>query len=291
MISSCLSHDVFEESPPILLDIGASGDTYSYWNALMPFSHCIAFEADDRESSSLDAANDSWKKLTVVRALATSESVDNLNFNLTQFPYCSSTLDPDSEALSEWDFASLFKLDGRVSMKAVNLSSALAEAGVDRIDWFKTDSQGIDLRLFASLKDAIRRKIIVADFEPGIIDAYVGEDKLHHLMAYMEHEPFWIHSMNIKGPKRILKEDIPAQADCINSLMRKQKPSPGWCEISYFNSMRSESPELRELLLGCIFATLLEQHGFVLRIARRAKNFFEEEVFDEFINHSASQLL
>jgi len=55
--------------------------------------------------------------------------------------------------------------------------------------------------------------------------------------------------------------------------------------------MRSESPELRELLLGCIFATLLEQHGFVLRIARRAKNFFEEEVFDEFINHSASQLL
>ena len=65
------------------------------------------------------------------------------------------------------------------------------------------------------------KKIIVADFEPGIIDAYVGEDKLHHLMAYMEHEPFWIHSMNIKGPKRILKEDIPAQADCINSLMRE----------------------------------------------------------------------
>ncbi len=61
---------------------------------------------------------------------------------------------------------------------------------MDYIDGYKTDSQGTDLRIFNSLPKEIINKILLAEFEPGIIDAYQGEDKLHHLLAHMEKEPF-----------------------------------------------------------------------------------------------------
>ena len=63
---------------------------------------------------------------------------------------------------------------------------------INKIDWFKTDSQGIDLRLFKSLNIEIQNKVIVAEFEPGIIDAYKNEDKLYRLVGYMSNQEFLV---------------------------------------------------------------------------------------------------
>jgi len=69
--------------------------------------------------------------------------------------------------------------------------------------------------------DRNQKKILVADFEPGIIDAYEGEDKLHQLMAYMDKDPFWVSSMEIKGTKRILSSDL--QGDAKKQIISNQK--------------------------------------------------------------------
>ena len=127
----------------------------------------------------------------------------------------------------------------------------------------------------------IRKKILVADFEPGIIDAYEGEDKLHHLMAYMDKEPFWVSSMEIKGAKRILSSDL--QGDAKKQIISNQKISPCWCEISYINDMKSSNLGFRENLLAWVFATILEQHGFALGIARKGTS-SGEAIFANFTN-------
>lgn len=66
------------------------------------------------------------------------------------------------------------------------MKDVLKSINIDYIDWFKTDTQGTDLRIFASLGDELINKILVAEFEPGIIDAYKGEDKLYKIMEFFD---------------------------------------------------------------------------------------------------------
>ena len=79
----------------------------------------------------------------------------------------------------------------------MSLNTVLNDLGIDRIDWFKTDSQGIDLRLFKSLSNKIRKQILVAEFEPGIIDAYKGEDKLYQILEHLQLQNYWLSDIEI----------------------------------------------------------------------------------------------
>ena len=234
LLDLLFSHEVFSDHPPVLLDIGASGESFPQWKSLMPYSHCITFEADDREISDLSSTNGSWMKLTSFPTIVTTDDSVNQKFYLTKSPFCSSTLLPNMKSLSNWNFASLFEISETSLLKATNLNKILSKSNISYIDWFKTDSQGTDLRLFACLPENLRSSILAADFEPGIIDAYVGEDKLHHLLAYMDHQPFWVNSMIIKGAKRITNDELTNLSNSkIKEVTQNLKNSPCWCEVSY----------------------------------------------------------
>ena len=49
IIQAVLSSSHFENKPPVLIDIGASGEINKKWRPIAPYSICIAFDADDRE--------------------------------------------------------------------------------------------------------------------------------------------------------------------------------------------------------------------------------------------------
>jgi hypothetical protein len=289
LISKLLQNQCFESNPPILVDIGASGEIFPKWKDLVPYSHCVAFEPDDRESNAIEGSKNNWKKLTSFRSIVTSEKSAKLDFYLTKSPFCSSILKPDNKSLPDWEFAHLFEIEKMISIDSITLKQSLIDSGITNIDWFKTDSQGTDLRLFASLPDEVQKRTIVADFEPGIIDAYESEDKLHHVLAFMEKKPFWVSSMEIKGSKRILKSDSSTISAKNTQFISKQKSSPCWCEISYINNMKSSQLGLRENILSWIFSTILEQHGFALGIARRGTN-SHKNIFSELYEFSLSKL-
>ena len=119
-------------------------------------------------------------------AAAVPDDTAEADFHLTRSPYCSSLLRPDAAALGDWDFARLFDVERTVRVPCVSLSKALRDVGVTRVDWFKTDSQGIDLRLFQSLGEEICSRVLAVEFEPGIIDAYEGEDKMAAVLTAMD---------------------------------------------------------------------------------------------------------
>ena len=156
----------------------------------------------------------------------------------------------------------------------------MKEVGLKYIDWFKTDSQGTDLRIYRSIGEEIRSNIITAEFEPGIIDAMQGEDKLHALMQYMDEEPFWISSMGIHGSYRISQNDLQS----LNFIQRRLlksflKQAPGWCEIVYINNMESNNLTIRHFLLAWLFATINGEHGFGLLLSRKGFELFEDQIF------------
>lgn len=282
------------QRPPVLIDIGASGNLNPIWKNIASFSIGIAFDADDREFGYVEKENSFYKKLYVFNSIVTSDNHrGKQKFYLTKCPYCSSALRPLTEELSPFLYSGLFKVEKVIELNSVALNKVLDEIGIDRIDWFKTDSQGTDLRLFRCLGQELRRKVIIAEFEPGFIDSYEDEDNMLDVMNYMGGLNFYLSDLDIKGPIRMSSEYF---NKIFQSKWQKKianlslKIVPGWGEISYMNNLDSTNMTSREYLLGWLFATLKKHHGAAYSIAHNALVKFSDGFFDELKNYSVKKM-
>ena len=280
LIKNIMNHASLKNQPPVLVDIGASGFIHKKWRKIAKYSVCIAFDADTRDFDASEIENRNWRKLIKLNRLVAEIPRKAVNFYLTQSPHCSSTLQPDEKALEPWAFSQLFRVVDTKILPAADIKTALKETGLEYIDWFKTDSQGTDLRIFCSIPEKISNNILTAEFEPGIIDAMKGEDKLHSLMAYMDTKPFWVTNMGIFGSNRISQTDLSSlnfiQKRTIGSFL---KTAPGWCEITYINTLNSDDLSIRQYLLAWLFSTINGEHGFGLFVARKGFEKYKDPIF------------
>ncbi|MBP7554602.1 MAG: hypothetical protein KA885_14335 [Spirochaetes bacterium] len=289
IIDKILSRDEFLKEPPVLVDIGASGTIHKEWKDIAKYSICIAFDADDREMGYIEKLDSGFKKLIVYNCIVSDKNESEMDFYLTKSPYCSSLLEPDAESLQNYSFAELFQVDKKVRLKSRSLYDIINELGLKNIDWFKTDSQGTDLRLFKTIPDDIKKRVLIAEFEPGIIDAYKGEDKYTDVLIYMKDYPFWITDMIVKGPERINNKII--FNDIKNGSQERYrygdsilKSIPGWMEISFFNNFKDFSAfTLREFLLAWVLSIIKEQVAFAYEIAVLGRKKFNDEIFSELV--------
>ncbi len=290
LFTKILSRDEFKDDPPVLVDIGSSGGLNKAWLPIAKHSVCVAFDADERELACVEEEGGRYKKLYLYKALATPGSDGKSQFNLTKNPFCSSLLKPRAAQLEDWAFAEQFEVVDVIERPAISLTTVLKERGLRRIDWFKTDSQGMDLRLFSSLDASVRKGVLAAEFEPGIIDAYDGEDKMHAVLSAMSGEEFWLADMRMKGTQRI-------RGDILDSLPRHERrlihhcvrPSPCWCELLFMNTFRHADTS-RDFLLGWCFAMMNGQIGFALQLAVDGSKTTGDGVFKELERYARRNL-
>ena len=272
LLKKIFSIEELKLNPPVLIDIGASGALHRCWKKIAKYSTCIAFDADSREMKIIENAKSDFKTLYVYNCIVSDKDEGEVDFYLTKSPYCSSVLKPDIQNLKVWAYADKFKITGKSKIKAKQLRTILAELDIDKIDWYKSDSQGLDLRIFSSLPDEIKDNIIISEFEPGFIDSYIGEDKLSKLISYLETQNFWLSDITVKGSQRISQNQL---NEIYNSTLLKKltyfshKTSAGWAELLYINNFQKIS-NFRGYILGWIFSTILEQHGFALSLIEKA---------------------
>lgn len=292
LIDRVMSRPEFRERPPVLVEIGASGGTHAAWKRIAQWSVCVAFDPDSRDMQCVEKESSGYRGLFIQPAAAVAGDLDEAPFYLTRSPYCSSLLRPDAESLADWDFAPLFEVERTARVRCVRLSAALKNLGIDQVDWFKTDSQGTDLRLFLSLGDSIARRVLAAEFEPGLIDAYHEEDKLSAVLAAMDRREFWVSDLRILGTLRISAARAGRWSPRDRQLAgRVLKRSPGWAEMTCLNTLRGAGPfGPREWMLSWVIATLREQHGFALDLAERARETFDDPIFGELAAASDRQI-
>jgi hypothetical protein len=292
LIDKVLSRVEFVNAPPVLVDIGASGNIHSKWSKIAKYSICIAFDADNREFGYVENAGSGFKKLFIYNCIVSEKESDKTDFYLTKSPYCSSTLEPDSTALEEWSFADKFNIQNKIRLNNITLSKVLETLKINKIDWFKTDSQGIDLRLFKSLNSDIQNKVLTAEFEPGIIDAYKAEDKLYTLVDYMSNKNFWLSDFLPKGDVMLGEAELSGITP--NKLIKKlikvsHRASPGWAEITYINSFINDM-SLRDYLLGWVFCVIHKQYGFSFKLAEAGKSIYDDKIFNEMKHYSSKRI-
>lgn len=259
---------------PVLVDIGASGSPPALWDALAHRSTYVGFDPDRRALEEIH--NGRYRRAAVVNRAVTAEpGRGTVEFNLTASPYCSSTLEPNHAALAEYLFSDLFAVQDRVSVPATTLDAVVDDLSLDRIDWLKTDSQGTDLRLTMSLGDALRSQLMAVDIEPGLMDAYRGEDPFVDAHRALLAEGFWLSWMDVRGTVRMRRSSLAVLQDRapgmdherVKSLLR---PSPGWCEARYLRTpawLGRTGAEPRDHVLLWAIALLDGQPGFALDLA------------------------
>jgi len=286
IIDQILQCEEFKNRPPVLIDIGASGAIHEKWRRIAPYAVCIAFDADDREFGYAVHESRGYCKLYVINRIVTDKETDSdrAQFYLTKSPFCSSILKPDSQSLDQWAFGGLFDIDRVAMLGSVSLPTVLTDLSIDKVDWFKSDSQGTDLRLFRSLGEDLIKRVLVAEFEPGIIDAYEGEDKLRDLMAFMDDKAFWMSDLHIKGTQRLRRNIVDTKLSPVKRFLlgKTMKTAPGWGEVTYMNTFSpccADHLEKRDYLLGWIFAVLEKQYGFALEISSQAAERFDDPMF------------
>ncbi len=293
LMEKVLGLNEFKDNPPVLVDIGASGEISPKWKSIAKQSICICFDADSREFGFVVKESSEYKKLYVYNAVVTDRAEPEVDFYLTKFPYCSSTLKPDSQRLADWYYSDLFEVEKKIKLNSVTLKYIMEELKIPKVDWFKTDSQGTDLRLFKSLGEDVVSRVLAAEFEPGILDSYEGEDKLYSVIQYMDDHQFLMSDIKIGRFDRISRDVMKSAFSEVEEKLLKRlfKGAPGYAEVTYLNSFRENDIfDKRDFLLGWVFATLENQHGFAIEIARKGLANFKDTLFEELVRDSVKRI-
>ncbi len=283
LIHKILNHPILLERPPVLVDIGASEKINPKWRKFSKYSVCIAFDADDRDFSIVSKENEEFKKLYKINRIVTANDSSSNKFYLTKSPYCSSSLKPDLSSLSNYTFYKKFEVVSEKVLPTVRVKNIMKELNIEYVDWFKSDSQGTDLRLFLDLGEDINKNIIVAELEPGIIDAYINEDKLIDVIKKLSELNFWCSDFTIKGSIRMnhnLLNYISNNEFFKKLIQLSLKSSPGWAELMFFNSF-NENVSLRNYLIGWVFSITQKQYGFAFELADKARKNFNDPIVNE----------
>ena len=296
-----LLHRVMSEpelvaEPPVLVDVGAAGGMHRAWKALAPYSIGVSFEPDSREAPAPGAAQAGFKEWIFCPGLAVPETTSDgqQELYLTRSPQCSSTLKPDVDSLRDWSFASFFDVVESRRFPATTVMAALQARGIHRIDWLKCDTQGLDLRLFLSLPDAVKRGLISVEFEPGVIDAYRGEDPLAEVLKTMRGHPFWLSELSVVKSARASAQLVAGNlGPALVPWVRRLSPgAPGWVNVRFVREVGLEPQALdrRSHLLAWAVATVTGQPGYGLKVAAAGGERYGGELFSDLLRSSAWQL-
>ena len=139
IIEKFLTHPTLVTKPPVLVDVGASGDVHRSWRLISKYSTCIAFDADTRDFKVSEQNDKDYRKLFRINRVVSCKSQEDMSFNL-QSLHCSSALEPNNKALEPWAFRDLFYKVNITKIPTITLNEALDQCKVNYIDWYKTDS-------------------------------------------------------------------------------------------------------------------------------------------------------
>jgi FkbM family methyltransferase len=273
---------------PVLIDIGASGGPPEIWEPIARYSNYVGFDPSHEKTQELEQDR-FYKAIVVNRAVTGEKQTDRVPFYLTKSPSCSSTLRPDAKSLSQYLFSDLFVVEREDTVFATSLDSVLEGFSLSRVDWFKTDSQGIDLRLFKSLRDPVRSGVLAIDIEPGLIDAYEREDLFVDAHRELTQGGFWLSNLEVRGAVRFRRASCDALSELIPNhryeyLERSLKKSPAWCEARYLRTIESVACgqfSKREYVLLWIFALLDDQVGFTADLTIEYEKAFGKDATSE----------
>lgn len=192
----------------VLADIGASGERWEIYEQLKPIANLLQFDPDKRDIREVSCNLNSKRKIVTLNRAVVEAEVEEVDFYLTRFPYCSSTLEPDFEKLKHYPYAEWFEIEKIQKVPAITINKAIEQTSFNHVDWIKIDTQGTEFRILKSISCPILDQLLVCDIEASLYPHYIGADTLPPIHQMMIDNDFWIVEMRPHWNTRISKKHI-----------------------------------------------------------------------------------
>ena len=258
---------------PVLIDIGSAGVSHAIWHHIASASTTVGFDPDTRNAD-MTFGEGYARAILINKAVVPNDTIETVEFVLTEYPSCSSMLEPDMEALASFSFRDYFRPVSKGNAPATSLNRIIQEEKLDAAHWIKLDSQGADLRILQSLSDANLNNLLAVDIEPGLIKAYKNEDLFTDCHPWLIDQGFWMSRLEYQSYPKIRPESMKLLSqktgiDC-KHLMRRLTNAPTAVEGRYLREirwLRSSGLESNDLLIAAVFGLLDEQYGYAYDVA------------------------
>src|SRR5215207_3012440 len=129
---------------PVLVDIGAAGGAPEMWQSIASESIYVGFDPDLRDMTD-SVGGEFHRRFILNKAVTTDPSLSEIEFYLTEYPHCSSTLAPNMKSVWDYSFHDYFITNRKANVASITLNATLEQIKLDRIHWMKLDTQGTDL--------------------------------------------------------------------------------------------------------------------------------------------------
>jgi hypothetical protein len=265
---------------PVLADVGSSGTSHGIWDPIASESLVIGFDPDTRNPDENFGVGFS-RKLLVNKAVSPRDDTDTVSFILTEYPSCSSMLEPDMDSLSSFSFRDYFRPVDRVNVAATSINRVMDTEELEEIHWLKLDSQGVDLRILKSIRSSYFNRLLAVDIEPGLVRAYQEEDMFTDCHAWLINHGFWMSRLEYQAYPKIRPETMADMAKWTGvdpQLMIRSLPkAPTAIEGRYLREvdwLDCSGQGKRALILAGVFGLLDGQKGYAYDVASLYVNRF-----------------
>lgn len=258
------------EKPLVLVDLGASVLTPPVWRALQPYAHYIGFDPDAEHTTHV--AREAFQKATLLH-YAIGATAGEAQFYELAYHQSSSLLRPTDWA-QDYHFAHYFEIKRVTPVTVKTLDEALGETGIKRVHWLKTDVQGMDYAVYASLSPSLRAGLLAYDVELGLSALYEGEVPFGTAHERVLADGFWLAQLQPQGGWRLgpkARQWLKTNPDLPWDIVERSTPrTPSWVDARYLRTLASlaaqRAPQSDYVLLW-VASVLSAQYGYALDVA------------------------
>lgn len=130
----------------IVCDLGSSGKEFH--DLLEPFSEGITLIELDAAEEPAIVKNKYFKRVVFKNAISGTEG--RRKFYQRKFLPCSSFLQPNEQVVQSYGLEKYFELDRAFDIDCITLDALVSKAEIRRIDFLKTDLEGLDFEILNS---------------------------------------------------------------------------------------------------------------------------------------------
>lgn len=282
---------------PVLMHVGARRHSPPIWAPVAPYSVYVGVGPEARTVNA-SSGKGFWQVHLIECALTDTEGQNTVPANVCLDPIYSGVLKPLPSNAIEY-----LNLDGGVISQsewpACTLDSVLERLELRRLDWLYLNINGVEARVYLSIKDEMRKRILALDTSMDFIDIYQGQDRsLEAYRTYID-DGFWLSRVSQYGPVKIGRRSVQELTQRDPSLTEQyfkdhHRRIPGWFLgrfLRTINSLRAGEFSPQQYIVLWSFALADSQFGFAADIAFEYKRLFgPDEVFRAMLEETIHRL-
>ncbi|MGA2606149.1 MAG: hypothetical protein ABSH01_01675 [Terriglobia bacterium] len=285
------------EIHPVLMDVGALERPPEIWDTIARHSIYVGLSPEAKLLPS--RYRDAFYQVCLVDSVVTTTAKSGqVPLYLTKDPVYSSLLEPkQANSTGFLDWAAI--LERELMVPGTTVNALMGRLALTRIDWLHTNVNGVDLRLYQSIEDRLRRRILALDTVLDLVDFWVEQGS--PLAAYQgilddgfwlsRLEPYGFVKMRPESLERIRKVDHRLDG---RVLANRHRRTPGWIFARFFRTIDSLTAgefSPRDCASLWAFALLDGQVGFAADVAFEYERIFgADHSFQAMLNETVNRM-